>query len=100
MKKYEDPMIGAPGLFKLCDIDTSVKLDAKGRTCELSGRPIDLIKATNYKSKIPARMPNTEETKVLLKKVCDRKIKNIKGVYQEKIDQLNGIDPKTQKVDF
>ena len=100
MDKYEDPMIGAPELFELCEVDHTPKLAAKGKTGELSARPADLIKATNYKSKIPARMPNAEETKVLLERVRDREIKNTKGVYQEKIDRLNEIDPKTHKGDL
>jgi len=87
MKKYEDPMISRSELLELCGVDHSPRLAEKGKTGELSGRPADLIQATDYKSKIPARMPNAEETKVLLEKVRDRKIKNMKEVYKEKIDQ-------------
>ena len=96
MNKYEDPMISASELFKLCDVDHSPKLDAKGKTGELSGRPIDMIKAANLKNKIPSRMPNAEETKVLLERVRDREIKIINGVYQEKADKALGIDLNTK----
>ena len=89
MKTYEDPMISRSELLELCGVDHSPKLDGKGKTGELFGRPADLIKSTDYKSKTPARMPNAEETKVLLERARDREVGMIEGVYQEKIEQLN-----------
>ncbi len=89
MRIYEDPMISRTELLKLCGVDHTPRIAEKGKTGELSGRPADLIKSTNYKSKIPARMPNAAETKELLEKVRDREIGVIEGVYQEKIEQLN-----------
>ena len=96
MNKYEDPMISRTELLNLCEVEQEPRISAKGNTGEVSGRPIDLIKATNYKSKIPARMPSAGETKALLERVRDRKIKNIEGVYREKIHVVNGVDLKTK----
>ena len=87
MKKYEDPMISRTELLELCKVDQLPRISAKGNTGELSGRPLDLIKATNYKSKIPARMPDAAETKVLLERARDREIRVIEGLFQEEIDR-------------
>ena len=93
MKTYDDPMISRTELLELCKVDQLPRISAKGNTGEVSGRPADLIKSTNYKSKVPARMPNAEETKVLLERARNREIEIMEGVYQEKIDQLNGKNP-------
>jgi hypothetical protein len=93
MKTYDDPMISRTELLELCKVDQLPRISAKGNTGEVSGRPADLIKSTNYKSKVPAKMPNAAETKVLLERARNRKIEIMERVYQEKIDQLNGIDP-------
>ncbi len=87
MNTYGDPMISESELLEISGVDHTPGLWAPGKTGILPGRPVNFIKSANYKSKIPARMPNEEETKVLLERVRDRQIKIIKGLYQEKIEK-------------
>ena len=83
MDEFDDTMVSKNEITLLCGLE-NVNLGMKGDTGELLGRPIDLIKKSNTKSLIPERMPNAQETTLLLERIKNRKIKEIELLYEEK----------------